>query len=489
MSRVLTSASGPVSHQAMYTKLRPRPNGPGRIEVARNQRLRVYGAMIEAVTTHGYAGTTVTELIALAGISRRTFYEQFDNKEACFLRTYDLVVERTVTHVAKAWRADGDWMTKLRRCFDVFAQDVVERPKAARLAAVEALGAGPAAVERVEQTSLTFERMIASSFDRAPDGVTIFPIAVKGIVGGISRVVRKRLLEDDVQRLPEQIDELFDWVLEYRSLACFDLPVAARTPRVRGARPGHALVGQARPGQAHAGQPRGSGIRVRRGDYGGESQERARILRAAAKVAARTGHAQLTVGQIAQQAGVCEEEFIAHFENSGECFLAAVDLLAGDALALAVDASLEGEDAYQSLYLGIAALMRHIADDPTFARVAFVEVFGPGSAGFDRRARLMHAFTELFAAHASSSHEIPEVVVEAIVGAVWQIGHHYVVRDVAYRLPGLVGHIVYLILTPLIGAEAAVQSILASERALLDGGEAERRLSGPAYCISGGLAA
>lgn len=460
----------------MYTKLRPRPNGPGRVEVARNQRLRVYGAMIEAVTTHGYAGTTVTELIALAGISRRTFYEQFDNKEACFLRTYDLVVERTVTHVAKAWRTEGDWMAKMRRCFEVFAEDVVERPKAARLAAVEALGAGPAAVDRVEQTNLTFERMIASSFDRAPDGVTIFPIAVKGIVGGISRVVRKRLLEDDVQRLPELIDELFEWVLEYRSLASFDLPVVATPRPAWGARAIVRPVGDA-------------DIRARRRIHsGGEGEERVRILRAAASVAARAGHAQLTVGQIAQHAGVREEDFLAHFDNSDECFLAAVDLLAADALALAVEASLEGEDSYESVYLGIAALMRHVAEDPTFARVAFVEVFGAGGAGFDRRAHLMHAFTELFAAHADPTREIPEAVVEAIAGAVWQIAHHYVVRDVAHRLPGLAGHITYLVLTPLIGAEAAVQSILASEQAL-GNAESLRCSRAPALGIACGSAA
>ena len=59
-----------------------------RDDVARNQRARMYGGMIEAVAERGYSRTTVAHVIGLAGVSRRAFYEQFANKEACFLATY-----------------------------------------------------------------------------------------------------------------------------------------------------------------------------------------------------------------------------------------------------------------------------------------------------------------------------------------------------------------------------------------------------------------
>src|ERR1041385_1916794 len=66
------------------------PNGMTREDVARNQRARMYGGMIEAVHEHGYQRTHVAHVIALAGVSRRAFYEQFANKEACFIATYDI---------------------------------------------------------------------------------------------------------------------------------------------------------------------------------------------------------------------------------------------------------------------------------------------------------------------------------------------------------------------------------------------------------------
>ena len=76
-----------------------------REEVARNQRARLYGAMIESISQRGYQATTVAHVIGLAGVSRRAFYELFSNKEQCFLATYDIVVARSRKRVLDAWGA------------------------------------------------------------------------------------------------------------------------------------------------------------------------------------------------------------------------------------------------------------------------------------------------------------------------------------------------------------------------------------------------
>ena len=51
-----------------------------RSAVVRHQRVRIHGAMIEAVAQHGYGATSVRLVVGLAGVSRRCFYEQFTNK-------------------------------------------------------------------------------------------------------------------------------------------------------------------------------------------------------------------------------------------------------------------------------------------------------------------------------------------------------------------------------------------------------------------------
>ena len=67
--------------------------------MARNQRGRLQGAMVEAVARHGFADTTLRELVSLAGVSKSTFYEHFESKQDCFLATFDYIgleVERRV---------------------------------------------------------------------------------------------------------------------------------------------------------------------------------------------------------------------------------------------------------------------------------------------------------------------------------------------------------------------------------------------------------
>ena len=69
--------------------------GPSKLEpdaVARHQQGRLEGAMVEAVARHGFAGTTLRELVGLAGVSKSTFYEHFESKQDCFLATFDEII-------------------------------------------------------------------------------------------------------------------------------------------------------------------------------------------------------------------------------------------------------------------------------------------------------------------------------------------------------------------------------------------------------------
>ena len=87
-------AADKASLAPIYQRL---PHGPHRLgaeNVVRNQRHRMHGAMIEAVAENGYERTSVKQVVGLAGVSRRSFYEQFANKQECFLATYDLIARR-----------------------------------------------------------------------------------------------------------------------------------------------------------------------------------------------------------------------------------------------------------------------------------------------------------------------------------------------------------------------------------------------------------
>ena len=96
-----------------------------------------------AVSANGYGATRVEDIIALAGVSRRTFYDHFSNKEQAFLAAYDFVVEQLRIGVAGAYATGGTWASKVRRGLAAFLNLMAGEPELAHVCIVEAVAAGP----------------------------------------------------------------------------------------------------------------------------------------------------------------------------------------------------------------------------------------------------------------------------------------------------------------------------------------------------------
>jgi AcrR family transcriptional regulator len=467
MGQRLTRRSAPETEtpSARYRKLRRGVRGADgltRAEVVADQRRRLYEAMVEVTAARGYQAMSVKAVCALAGVSRRTFYDlyavtaQRRPKEACFLDAYDFVVGRAAGRISYAYRREQDPERRLCSAFEQFAHVAVGEPETVQVALVEVLGAGPAALARMQRTRLIFEQMIGASLAQGPDGVAVEPLLVKGIVCGIERITRQLLLAGEIEELPALADRLLAWVLSYRCRAAAGLEEIGSSER-----------------RAVPWQP---ASRARVGN------DRARILCSAAQIAAAGGYARLSPARIARAAEVSEARFEQLFESSEQCFLDALDRLGLEALVCVARASRSSDDRLIGLHRGITALMSHIASNPVLVRVAFVEIFAVGSAGIQRRERLLGQFTELLAkslplrgvqvppsgrAKPSRSGVSPEVsgtprdpILEASVGAIWGIVHDLVTRGAARLLPELAGYATYLALAPVIGGEAAAGVIL-----------------------------
>lgn len=430
----------------LYVQLRPRRNGLDHDTVASNQRGRLFGAMIEEVAERGYDGATLARLVALAGVSKRAFHEQFGTKQAYFLATYDAIVARAVKHIGDAYRSGQDWEAGLRRGFQAFADEVANEPKAARLVLVEVLGAGPDAVARMRRTRLIFERMISASFNDAPDGAPP-PLIVKGIVCGVERVTCQRLLAGSVAELPALAGELAAWAVSCGSPVGVGLRGGSSVPSWDCRPPHMRAVGRA---------PCQTRVRVRESD-------RTRILRSAVRIAAATGYARLTPAQIACAAGVSERTFDELFDSAEHCFLDAIDRLGLEALVCAAGASRSTEDRLAGVHRGVAALMLHIAANPAPARVAFVEIFALGPTGLQRRERMLDQFTDQLARATPRSQSQSRLAAEASVGAIWGIVHDHVTRGATDRLTGLAGYASRIALAPVIGGDVAAEAAHASK--------------------------
>lgn len=190
--------------------------------VATSQRERMVIAMAGAVAEKGYARVAVADVIAGAGVSRRTFYEQFGNKEECFLASYDAFVDALLVAIADA--ADGageDASARMRASSEAYLNNLAAHPQFARTFLIEVLGAGPAALDRRELVHQRFAAQIGAEYDRlraqAPGLPEAGPRRCRALVGAIHELVIETLLADGPQALPGLLPELIE--IERRLLA------------------------------------------------------------------------------------------------------------------------------------------------------------------------------------------------------------------------------------------------------------------------------
>lgn len=177
----------------MVKRLPPGRSELTRDEVAEDQKQRMFDALAAAMAENGYTATTVADVIKGAGVSRHTFYEQFDSKQDCFMAGYARMQQQVVgaigTLSATGTPADR-FDAMLRQYLETLACDA----KTARLYLVEIYAAGPDAMA----TRLGLQRQFV-------DGVIdIFRartkkdrFACQALVAAISTLVTHALIDGD----------------------------------------------------------------------------------------------------------------------------------------------------------------------------------------------------------------------------------------------------------------------------------------------------
>jgi AcrR family transcriptional regulator len=390
-------------------------SGPRRIpaeEVARNQRARLEVAMIEAVAQHGFAATTLRELVGLAGVSKATFYEHFDSKQDCFLAAFDTIIAGATERVGAAFRSESGFRERLIAALGAFMDLVVEEPEAASLAGVESLTLGAAGVAHRERGSEHFEEMIRQSFDHSRSRIVVPDVVVRAIVGGIRGVVYHRLRRGTIDELPGLVPELVDWALCHQRR-----PSAAMNAAVR------AVVEEpAAPVEPASPLPFSEPPSSKRSRA--TLSQRERILRAAAQVVVARGYEALSIPTISAAAGTSNQTFYEHFESKRDAFLAAFDLAASDALRHGAAAYAAAGDRPEAIGTGIRALLDYVAAEELFARLAFFEVPGAGPVALDRADEMLGAFTAFLRpplAPTAIGGPVSDVVIEAIGTGTWAV--------------------------------------------------------------------
>jgi AcrR family transcriptional regulator/DNA-binding MarR family transcriptional regulator len=167
--------------------------GQGRVSAI--QRTRMLGAMVEVAGERGAPRASVAHIVERAGISRRTFYEHFEDREDCFLAAFDYALARAREAVVPAYVAGGAWRERLRAGLSALLGFFDEQPGLGALLVIDALGAGPRALERRTELLEALIAVVDGGREEVRAGQDPPPLAADGVVGAVFNVLHARMLE------------------------------------------------------------------------------------------------------------------------------------------------------------------------------------------------------------------------------------------------------------------------------------------------------
>jgi AcrR family transcriptional regulator len=407
-------------------KLRP-GRGTPREEAERNQRERLFAAMVATVAAKGYEATTVADLVDLSGVSRSAFYRHFEDKQACFLAAVEQMIGPALERLGGDESAPAG-VERARGAFEGLIGLIVEQPAAAKMCIVEVYAAGPEGADVVERSMEQATDLAMRMLAQVPERQGIPRELVRAIVGGIQKVIHKRLYRGQEAELPELAPQLWEWFFSY--------PVPPGPLKATRRRTVKAVPFEER--QAQSSPPE-------------------RLLRALAAVVSEKGYPDTTVAEIVERASTSQRTFYEHFKNKEDAIVAALDSGSAHMLAAALPAFRRAPDWPHAVHDTQEAMFCFGAEEPEYARLGGVEMYAAGKRALDQREIVTEGMEGLLAPGYELKPETPPIAAEAIGGALYSLLYDHVNKKGPETLPDLVPTLVYVTLAPFLEAEEACE--------------------------------
>lgn len=169
------------------------PHSPKLELVDSPKREKILEGMLAAVGAEGYDNTSVRTVLDHAGLYRQAFYDNFADKEACYLAALDLGIARLEAALAHGAASEGSWRGRLRGGLGGLLDLLDAEPDLGRGAIVGVHSAGPEALARRSKAMKRAAEFIDLARLEAGGSETPPQIASEGIVAGIHAIVHSRL--------------------------------------------------------------------------------------------------------------------------------------------------------------------------------------------------------------------------------------------------------------------------------------------------------
>ncbi len=163
--------------------------GASKEELAANQRERILYAAAQLAEQKGYNATTIADVTRLAGVDGRTFYAAFADKQDAFMAVHELGVQQVMSATAGAFFTRDCWPERMWAAGQAFSGFLESNPMIAHVGFVEAYAVGPGAVQRVEDSHVTFTIFLQEGYQQRPERPQPSRLTLEAIITSIFELV------------------------------------------------------------------------------------------------------------------------------------------------------------------------------------------------------------------------------------------------------------------------------------------------------------
>jgi AcrR family transcriptional regulator len=213
---VMTAFETARRSQAVTRTAKPVRRHPARAPgqyVGEAHRVRILSAMAQLVCEHGMESVTVSRVVRLAGVSRRTYYLLFENRGDCLDAVLEEAVALAAERVEPAYRSRERWVDGVRAGLLALLELFDEAPELAQLCVVHAVAAPPATLARRGEVLSDLAAVLEEGGGAARVGRAPPPLTAEGVVAGALGVMHTRLLRREPQALVELLNPLMAMIV------------------------------------------------------------------------------------------------------------------------------------------------------------------------------------------------------------------------------------------------------------------------------------
>jgi AcrR family transcriptional regulator len=413
-------------------------------------RDRMLDAVTRETALRGYENVTVAQITARARVSLSTFYEHFSDRESCFLAAHRALAEQLSSEIDLAvtdpHAPAQAWGVAVRALLE-FAE---REPAAFSLLTHEAMIVGARGMDERDRLTAKLEASIERAWKLIPTGAPVPDMPAKLLLGGVIRSVGIQTRRGE-HHPTRTLEDTLAWADAYTTPAGAErwrdpTPSAALPP------PPNDSTGPTPPPVLPKGRHSLSPRVV-------ADVQRERILHATADTIRAKGYTEITVADITAAAGISRETFYTYFPGKREAFLATRNLVFEQAVAASAGAFFTASTTWPERVWDSALAFAHFAlARPSFAHFGYVETYALGRESTAATDEGLLAFTIFLADgyrwRAEAAH-VSRLAAQAIACAMMELSAYYVRHERGEELWGLLPLVVYTILTPFMGIDAA----------------------------------